>query len=56
VLQVHGEVSREPAAWAAATVEEGALTEVIYEKAEGIAKVRRCCWRSNKIPASSQPC
>jgi len=39
--QVHGAVSREPATWLPATVEEGLLTEVIYEKAqgEGIAKV-----------------
>ena len=38
---MHGDVSREPAAWAVASVEEGTLTEVIYEKAaEGIAKAR----------------
>jgi hypothetical protein len=40
---VHGPVSREPAQWTAVAVEEGPLTEVIYEKAngEGIAKARR---------------
>ena len=37
--RVHGEVSREPVRWTAATVEHGALTEVIYEKGEGIARV-----------------
>ena len=43
VAQVHGPVSREPAQWTAVAVEEGQLTEVIYEKAngEGIAKARR---------------
>ena len=42
-VQVHGPVSREPAEWAAVSVEEGQLTEVLYEKAkgEGIAKARR---------------
>ena len=41
--QVHGPVSREPAEWTAVSVEEGQLTEVLYEKAkgEGIAKARR---------------
>jgi len=36
-------VSREPAEWTAVSVEEGQLTEVLYEKAkgEGIAKARR---------------
>ena len=40
--QVHGPVSREPAEWTAVSVEEGQLTEVLYEKAkgEGIAKAR----------------
>ena len=39
--QVHGRVSTEPAVWVGATVEEGLLTEVLYEKSqgEGMAKV-----------------
>ena len=43
--QVHGRVSTEPAVWVNATVEEGLLTEVLYEKSqgEGIAKVSRAC-------------
>jgi hypothetical protein len=42
-VQVHGPVSREPASWTDVAVEEGQLTEVIYQKAdgEGIAKVWR---------------
>jgi hypothetical protein len=38
---VHGRVSTEPAVWVGATVEEGLLTEVLYEKSqgEGMAKV-----------------
>jgi len=41
-VQVHGPVSREAAEWTAVAVEEGQLTEVLYEKAngEGIAKAR----------------
>ena len=40
-LQVHGSVSRAPAAWRPAAVAEGELREVLYEKAEGMAKARR---------------
>lgn len=39
--KIHGEVPRTPAIWQAATVDEGELQEVIYEKAVGedIAKI-----------------
>lgn len=37
--RVHGEVSRAPAAWVPKVAKEE-LTDVKYEKAEGIAKVR----------------
>jgi hypothetical protein len=53
-VQVHGAVSREPASWTAVTVEEGQLTEVIYQKAngEGIAKV----WRRGGVAPSTRAC
>ena len=37
---MHGPVSREAGSWEPALVEEGELTEVLYEKLkEGVAKV-----------------
>lgn len=51
--QVHGAVSRKPAVWVSAAVEEGSLTEVLYEKTqgEGIAKARwRWCWLLPGVP------
>jgi len=39
--RVHGTVSRTEPLWCPATVEEGPLADVVYEKAaEGIARVR----------------
>ena len=52
--RIHGEVSRAPAAWRRiSTVAKEELTDVFYDKAEGIAKVTEC--QNTRVVTLSQP-